>query len=318
MISQISKTPSAQEAFLEPAFFYRSAREGMRDFLAQNFTDPQDGVLLPAFIGWSPNEGSGVFDPIDELGNPFGFYNLNSDLTVELQDLERKLASGGFRVLVLIHYFGRTEPALSAISELAERYGVVLVEDLAHGFFSAAGGNEAGAFGHVRLFSLHKMFPFKQGGLITYAGPSLVKGQKSTMEELGVDILSYNWKSIARARRSNFAGIIERLEGLPECGSKFELLWPELGPTDVPQTLPVRIVGGSRDYIYERMNEEGFGMVSLYHTLIEHVRSDFVSMTDLSRHIINFPVHQDVSPELLDALVSAFRTHINDLPISGA
>ncbi|WP_426987618.1 DegT/DnrJ/EryC1/StrS family aminotransferase [Pseudarthrobacter sp. Y6] len=312
MHGQISKTASNSDNFFEPAFFYRSAREGMCDFLAQNFAEPHDGVLLPAFIGWSPNEGSGVFDPVKELGNPFGFYNLNPDLTVELQDLERKLASGDFRILVIIHYFGRTEPALLTISALADKYGVLLVEDLAHGFFSAVGGSEAGSFGHVRLFSLHKMFPFTQGGLITYASPSLVKGQKSTMAELAVNILSYNWTSIAERRRSNFVDITERLKSLPECGSKFELLWPELGSSDVPQTLPVRIAGDSRDDVYRRMNEAGFGMVSLYHTLIEQVRNDFDSMTELSRHIINFPVHQDVLPELLDALVRTFQSHLND------
>lgn len=312
MARQIKKTAIDRDNFFEPAFFYRSAREGMRDFLSNILPEPQDGVLLPAFIGWSPNEGSGVFDPVGDLGNHFGFYDLNPDLTVDLKDLERKLASGRYRVLVMIHYFGRTEPALSTVSELAERYGVLLVEDLAHGFFSSARGDEAGSFGHVRLFSLHKMFPLTQGGLITYSTPALVKGQKSTMAELAVEVLSYNWDAIGTARRANFAGITERLKSLPEFGRAFQLLWPELGASDVPQTLPVRIVGNSRDHIYKRMNEDGFGMVSLYHTLIDHVRSDFDSMMDLSRHIINFPVHQDVAPSSLDSLVSAFQARVND------
>lgn len=312
MSRHIAKTAVDRSNFFEPALFYRSAREGMRDFLANVLPGSQDAVLLPAFIGWSPNEGSGVFDPIAELGKQFGFYNLKPDLTVDLEDLERGLASGGYRALVVIHYFGRTDPALSAISELAQRFDVLLIEDLAHGFFSSARGSDAGSYGDVRLYSLHKMFPLTEGGLVTYSSQALLRGQKSTKGELAVNVMSYNWDAISATRRANFEGIRERLMALSGLGQRFQLLWPELNASDVPQTLPVRVLGNVRDDLYKRMNEEGFGMVSLYHTLIDHVRSDFGSMIDLSRHIINFPVHQDVEPDLLDALVSSFETHLDE------
>lgn len=312
MSRPIAKSAVDRSNFFEPALFYRSAREGMRDFLANVLPEPHDGVLLPAFIGWSPNEGSGVFDPIAELGKQFGFYDLKPDLTVDLDDLERRLATGGYRALVVIHYFGRTDPALSTISELARRFGVILIEDLAHGFFSSARGSEAGSYGHVRLYSLHKMFPMTEGGLVTYSSQALLRGQNSTRSELAVDVMSYNWDAISATRRANFEEITKRLAGLSGLGRQFQLLWPELNASDVPQTLPVRVLGNARDDIYKRMNEDGFGMVSLYHTLIDHVRSDFGSMMDLSRRIINFPVHQDVEPDVLDALVSSFQSHVNE------
>ncbi|UKA65920.1 DegT/DnrJ/EryC1/StrS family aminotransferase [Arthrobacter sp. FW306-05-C] len=284
----------------------------MHDFLANVLPDSQDAVLLPAFIGWSPNEGSGVFDPVAQLGKQFGFYDLKPDLTVDLDDLERRLASGGYRALVVIHYFGRTDPALSSISELAQRFGALLVEDLAHGFFSSVRGSQAGSYGQVRLYSLHKMFPFAEGGLVTYSSPALLGGQKSTKSELAVDVMSYNWDAISATRRANFEEITKRLAALPGLGRQFQLLWPELNAGDVPQTLPVRVLSNTRDEIYKKMNEEGFGMVSLYHTLIDHVRGDFGSMMDLSRHIINFPVHQDVQPDVLDSLVSSFQSHLKE------
>ncbi|MFB0836777.1 DegT/DnrJ/EryC1/StrS family aminotransferase [Arthrobacter sp. E44] len=287
----------------------------MHDFLANVLPDPQDAVLLPAFIGWSPNEGSGVFDPVAQMGKQFGFYDLNPDLSVDLDDLERRLASGGYRALVVIHYFGRTDPALSSISELAQRFGVLLVEDLAHGFFSSARGSQAGSYGQVRLYSLHKMFPFTEGGLVTYSSPALLGGQKSTKSELAVDVMSYNWDAISATRRANFEEITKRLAALSGLGRQFKLLWPELNASDVPQTLPVRVLSNARDQIYKQMNEEGFGMVSLYHTLIDHVRSDFGSMMDLSQHIINFPVHQDVEPDVLDSLVSSFQSHLEEATI---
>lgn len=312
MSRHIAKTAVDRSNFLEPALFYRSAREGMRDFLANVLPESQDAVLLPAFIGWSPNEGSGVFDPIAELNKQFGFYDLKPDLTVDLDDLEQRLASGGYRALVVIHYFGRTDPALQSISELAQRFGVLLVEDLAHGFFSSARGRQAGSYGQIRLYSLHKMFPLTEGGLVTYSSPALLEGQKSTRGQLAVEIMSYNWEAISLTRRANFEGITERLKALSGLDRQFQLLWPELNAADVPQTLPVRVQGNGRDDLYKRMNEDGFGMVSLYHTLIHHVRSDFGSMVDLSRHIINFPVHQDVAGGSLDSLVSSFERHLDE------
>ena len=311
MTTRIPKTALNREAYNEPALFYRSAREGMHDFLANTLESPTAGVLLPAYIGWSPREGSGVYDPVRALSARSGFYNLNDDLTVDISDLAAQLENAHYRVLVVIHYFGRTEPQLAAIRELADRHDVLLVEDLAHGFFSAHSNGDAGRFGDVKLFSLHKMFPLAGGGLVCYANASLLNGQQQTAPELASELLSFDWRAIAEARRKNFFNISTRLSELPECGSAFHLLWPHLGPIDVPQTLPVRIVDGDRDAIYEGMNADGFGMVSLYHTLIEEVRTSFDNLMELSRQIINFPVHQDVQSDSVSALVASFQHSLN-------
>jgi dTDP-4-amino-4,6-dideoxygalactose transaminase len=306
----LTKTAVRRETYMQPSFFYASAREGMLDFLT-NVLQPSEGVLLPAYIGWSRNEGSGVLDPILDSGARTCFYNLNSDLSVDMANLEQKLLTGSFRVLVVIHYFGRTEIQLAAIRELADRHGVLLLEDLAHAFFSALGAGDAGNVGHVSLYSLHKMFPFAQGGLIRYLDTALVRGQKSTFSEVAEQLFSYDFSAISAARRRNFVALTELLEAVPEIGSRFQLMWPVLSDHDVPQTLPVRIIGDGRDNIYSNMNREGFGMVSLYHTLVPQVREDFDKLNLLSRQIINFPVHQDVELRTLPSMVASFRRYLN-------
>ena len=46
----------------------------------------------------------------------------------------------------------------------------------------------------------------------------------------------------------------------------------------------------NRDELYERMNAAGFGVVSLYHTLIEQIpRDEFPESFELSRTILNLP-----------------------------
>jgi dTDP-4-amino-4,6-dideoxygalactose transaminase len=309
----VAKGASDSRSDYRPALFYASAREAFRDFLA-NPAGPKDGgVLLPSFIGWSPREGSGVFDPVRELNLTADFYQLNRDLTVDLVDLAQRLQRGHYRALVLIHYYGRTDPGADQVRDLARTHGVLLVEDLAHGFFSAAVGGLAGSFGHVALYSLHKMFPIPSGGVAVYADSSLIAGQKSTAHGLAEIVLSYDWRHIAATRRDNFLHATARLRELQRRGSQLELIWPRLSEGDVPQTLPIYVMGEGRDAVYERMNAAGFGVVSLYHTLIPQVGPEFVVSHWAASHVLNLPVHQEVSRDALDQLVSALEVCLADV-----
>lgn len=50
-------------------YFYSCAREGMYDVVCEMQRKFQiDNILLPAYIGWSPKEGSGIFDAISSVG----------------------------------------------------------------------------------------------------------------------------------------------------------------------------------------------------------------------------------------------------------
>lgn len=317
---KMSKTATDPGGFRMPSLFYGAAREGMRDLLAQAdvWRGEERNILLPAFIGWSAHEGSGVFDPVTDLGLDAGFYDLDQELAVDLTSLEARLAERQYDVIVVIHYFGRTERAIGRIRELADQHGALLLEDLAHAWFTHALGGPAGRAGEVSLFSLHKMLPTPdaRGGMLTYRNPERITGQRETEPALSRVLLDHDTLGIARRRQENFRVLTGLLVALPELGSAFELMWPVLDDDDAPQTLPVRIVSEDRrlrDHVYAEMNREGFGVVSLYHTLIEQLR-DHKEMADLSQHIINFPVHQDVSSEDYPALVDSFRRALGGAP----
>lgn len=311
-MSQVTKVATRREIGRRPAFFYRSAREGMQDFLSNVRGSDSRGVLLPGFIGWSPREGSGVYDPVQSLEICAGFYGLREDLTLDLNQIADLARTGEYGVLVVIHYFGRAETQMAEVRQMADDYGLLLVEDLAHAFFTSMTGRSAGVHGDMNLYSLHKMFPMPIGGMVTYSSERLVHQQRSTMPELAVEVMSFDWEAISQRRRENFVGLINRLNAIPEAGDRFHLLWPELNESDVPQTLPVFISGDGRDNVYTSMNGRGYGMVSLYHTLIEEVRCSHPALQELSRHIINFPLHQDVVTQDLDGLVEAFRIALHE------
>ena len=79
---------------------------------------------------------------------------------------------------------------------------------------------------------------------------------------------------------------------------------------DVPQTFPIVIRKGERNKIYEIMNGKGYGVVSLYHTMIEELQTDgHEEALWLSKRIMNLPVHQDCDAsqykKMLDELKNA-------------
>ena len=312
MTVPIAKAATSRDHFHEPTLYYGSAREGFANALQALLPADNRVVLLPAFIGWSPREGSGVFDPIRQVGAEPRFYAPNENLTVDLDALERALVEFKPRVVVVIHYFGRTDPRLTEIGELVRRHDAILVEDLAHGFFSASVGDKAGRVGDFSIFSLHKMFATPSGGMVRYRDPALITTQQGTARGLAELVTSYDWAGIAARRRENFSALAQLLERSAVARDHCDLLWGALDPCDVPQTLPVRLRTVSRDHVYHAMNADGFGMTSLYHTMISEVHQGFPAMMALASSIINFPVHQDMHPDQSGAMMASFERAVVD------
>lgn len=289
----------------------QSARAGLRAFLQTVPFGPSDIVLLPSYIGWSPREGSGVFDPIAELKLPADFYRMDGLLRVDLADLERILQKGRAKVVVLIHYFGYVDPGFREAVCLARRYGAAVVEDEAHALYSDQLG-ACGRLGDAVIFSLHKMLPIKTGGLLLIRSgwPGSLQPVRAATDGW-TSPWEYDLHAIAQIRRQNATELTRLLAGLED---DVQLLWPDL-PVDVaPQTLPVLIRHVSRDRLYQAMNDDGFGVVSLYHTLIPQIQQErFPESNQLSRWIMNLPVHQDVPACALEAMVEAFGRHIRRL-----
>jgi dTDP-4-amino-4,6-dideoxygalactose transaminase len=154
------------------------------------------------------------------------------------------------------------------------------------------------------LYSLHKMFPMSTGGMAVYDDPDLVVTQTTTQPDLAAMLLGYDWSAIAARRKANYGYLDARLRPLASSNAaRLELLWDALGPQDVPQTMPVLLSDrDSRDHAYHEMNADGFGVVSLYHTLIPQCDGLFPALDALSQRILNLPVHQDASEPQLAAL----------------
>lgn len=308
----ITKLATDRNGARRRSFYFPNARGAFKAALEQWGGKSKGSILLPSYIGWSPREGSGVFDPVNELGIPVQFYRLDRGLQVDLSDFRRLLRTGDVSAVLLIHYFGFVDPSYAEMVRLAREAGVLILEDEAHAMLTDLVGGISGRLGDASFFSLHKMLPVSDGGLL------LLNNNRIKLGELESESISnlrarsafgeFDLLSISNRRREN-ARCLTSL--LLELSGEVEPLFPVLTPNTVPQTYPIVLRRAPRNRVYELMNESGFGVVSLYHTLIEPLRvPKFADSLWLSERILNLPVHQDTTPEKLGILVERLKVVI--------
>jgi dTDP-4-amino-4,6-dideoxygalactose transaminase len=307
-VGTIEKRALEPDAFVRHAEPFPSARTAFKAVLSRMGVPGQGAVLLPAYIGWSRREGSGVFDPIRELGAPYDFYRVTRELRIDLADLARTLYQKRPRVLLLIHYFGYPDPLAKEAAALARDAGVLVVEDEAHALYSDLVGGVCGRWGSASILSLHKMLPLDTGGLLLandsrwYGGPAI----ESRGPTQAARLLDFDLVKIAMVRRRNARFLCRRLEAFRGHLTPLHRVLPH---GVVPQSLPVILEQAPRDSVYAKLNEAGFGAVSLYHTLISEIdTATFPDSYWISRRVLNLPVHQDASQDALEAMVVHLAT----------
>lgn len=303
----INKTAVKKENHIVCEYYYDSAREGMFDLLLKMKKNGLiEKVFVPGYVGWSPKEGSGIFDPINKIENiSVEYYKMDIDLNIDINNLYEKiynLDNSNFAILI-VNYFGFIDPNIKEISSKIKEKSGWIIEDNAHGFFTNMYSNHS--YADASFFSLHKMFPFKKGGSLKVINNRLkefmFEGKK--LNQIVENPWLYDVSKISFVRRSNY----EKIDKLVKSGKYsfcFEPLKDKLGEGIIPQTYPIKILTGNRDKIYELMNQSGYGVVSLYHTLIEPLRNlEHSDAFRLSKQILNLPVHQDVNSNEYDNMV---------------
>ena len=298
MNERIGKIQSNPDAYKIEFFFYNRARDAMFDIVNELFGDGYKDIYIPGYIGWSSKEGSGIFDPLNLIaGLVRHYYHMSKKLTIDLDSVRSQLKPHS--ILLIVNYFGFRDPCIGELIRIAHENNCVVIEDNAHGFYTYFYYGSMGA--DMTFFSLHKMFPFKQGGGL------IVENNKSYQLhslEMPVDFnpFAYNYNKIAKVRTKNYKALSLLITKYKKY---FEpLRSSKLLERNIPQTFPIIIKQGKRDNIYEIMNEAGYGVVSLYHTMIEELRCEAHSDAMwLSQRVMNLPVHQDVDGSLYQSMV---------------
>lgn len=264
---------------------------------------PNAVVLLPAYIGWSQYDGSGIFDPVRNLGVPYAFYGLDKKLKIDIDHLKESVNNYENPIVLLAHYFGFPDCNYHDITNWLDHNKVYYVEDSAHAMFSDLIGGSCGRKGAYNIFSLHKMLPYEDGGILVDNQKNSLTIRQENYKEL-LEVFSYDLKTIYDIRIKNYNYLSELVSDIKGT----TLLYPKIDDGVCPQSLPILLDNFNRDEVYFKMNELGFGLVSLYHTMIDPLKnSTFESASYSSKKIINLPVHQECNTELLDEMAQCFR-----------
>jgi dTDP-4-amino-4,6-dideoxygalactose transaminase len=88
------------------------------------------------------------------------------------------------RAMIVVHYAG-VGCAMPALTAIAERHGLVVIEDNAHGLFGALDGRALGSFGAMSALSFHetKNLTCGEGGAIVLNDPALVERAEIVREK---------------------------------------------------------------------------------------------------------------------------------------
>jgi dTDP-4-amino-4,6-dideoxygalactose transaminase len=299
MIEKIAKETGN---YLRNFSFDNRARDCWKTIILNQLEkEKETTVILPAYIGWSSNEGSGIFDPIRELSCSFRFYKISNLLQIDIEDFKKTALLAKKPLVLLVHYFGFPDNNYQLIADWLIENKIPFVEDCAHALFTDFCGNGCGKLGIASFYSLHKMLPFNGGGMYTIRS----KDDQITSNEISntfYPFWNYDLFGVYNKRRKNANYLLSKLSSIPN----ITILHPKIEDGVGPQTFPVRLEKNRND-VYHQMNAKGFGMVSLYHTMIDEISVlDFPESHELASLIINFPIHQDVSKFEIDKMVIAF------------
>lgn len=300
----IEKIQTRRDNYRIDFHYYNCARDAMYDVVSKLVNKGYSDIYIPGYIGWSPKEGSGIFDPLNRiLDLRRHYYRITKELWVNMEDLQENLYHHS--LLLVVNYFGFRDKKIKELITIAHQRDCVVIEDNAHGFYTYFCKGSIGA--DVSFFSLHKMFPFSQGGGLVIENQKLdISGLDDLENNAMWNPFIYNIHEIARVRTNHFRTYGRMM------ADKTRWFEPLRNLSDleanVPQTFPIIIKCNNRDRIYEIMNAQGYGVVSLYHTMIGELRNNKHEDANwLSKHILNLPLHQDVDEKEIFNLVEALE-----------
>ena len=120
---------------------------------------PGARIIAPAYTCGSE------LDTLVQAGLHLDFYRIGPGLDANLDDL-RRLCRTPATAIFATHYYGLPQP-IAAIAAIAREHGLMLIEDAAHGLYSATiDGQPLGSFGDMAVFSVWKTLPLPDGGVL--------------------------------------------------------------------------------------------------------------------------------------------------------
>jgi len=142
----------------EKIVYLTSGRMAIAQALRQCQIGEGDEVLVPSY------HCSSMIAPVKHSGAKAVFYRILPDMSIDLEDIEKK-TNANTRLLLVAHYFGFPQP-IDELQRFCADKDIILLEDCAHALFSNFQDKPLGSFGAYAAGSLMKFFPVNDGGFL--------------------------------------------------------------------------------------------------------------------------------------------------------
>jgi dTDP-4-amino-4,6-dideoxygalactose transaminase len=250
----------------------------------------------------------------------------DEDLNLDVTNL-KSLITANTKAIVPVHYAG-VECDMEAIMDIADDYGLWVVEDAAQGINSYNGKRHVGSLGHLSCFSFHetKNISCGEGGCLVINDSSLIsrahiirdKGTNRREFFLG-NVDKYSWVSLGSSFLPSdltMAFLRSSLENIATIQSKRDELWRSYFSSllDTAENHGIRLPSNqanshifylimpdqeSRDSLLLYLNQNNIGAVFHYIPLHSSnagekfgvVRTDMSYSEILSSRLIRLPLH---------------------------
>jgi dTDP-4-amino-4,6-dideoxygalactose transaminase len=312
----ITKEASNSNHNVLPVRYKPSAREAFRQIIQQINFKENEFLLLPAYIGITDKEGSGVFDPVRASGVKYDFYKINEKLELDYSDIVKKVKEKKIKAILVIHYFSFFQVDIVKLKQLCDAENIALIEDCAHAMNAYVESHKMiGSVGHYAFYSIHKYLPTKDGGFYTYTG-TVTQGQDgSNGEEISHETLyiahTADYNAIKTRRIANYNMMLSLLKSP---GKKYSILHSNVPEGVVPLNFPVLIHNQNREKVYFKLIDKGVTVMSLYYRLIEQIdRASFPLSYHISNSMLNFPIHQDIETKDIEYMSKVFLSVIDEM-----
>ncbi len=232
------------------------------------------------------------------------------------------------RAIIPVHLFG-LPCDMEPILEIADRHGLVVIEDACQAHGAAVNGRRVGSFG-TGCFSFYptKNMTTAEGGMVTTDDEEVAERLRvirnhGMRQRYKHEILGYNYRmtdvhaalglgQLARLeafnarRRANARYLNQHLRGVVTP-------WAPEGFYHVFHQYTVRVPDGKRDWLAERLREQGIG-TAVYYPIPIHQQPTFRGLENpvglpeterAAREALSLPVHPALGEEELQRIVEA-------------
>jgi perosamine synthetase len=249
---------------------------------------PGDEVIVPA-LTFAASANAARF-----VGADVVFADVRDDtLTIDVDHAASRVTTRT-RAIVAVDY-GGTPCDLDPLLELADRHGLVVIEDACHAPGSTYRGRPVGSIAHLSTFSFHpvKHLTTGEGGMVTTSAPDLaarvrrlrnhgIDTDARQREELGtwtydVTELGYNYRlsdiacALGTSQLTKLPAWIDRRQRIAARYEAALSARPEVRTPIVPDDrtsgwhlYPIRVVGAEvaerRRVVFDRLRADGIGV----------------------------------------------------------